>query len=174
MENRRGFVQGKLDIKMLILYILQRLPGPVDDNTLADLVLIDDGIVFFDYTECLTELQKAEHIEKQEDGWVITERGAFYGAEAEGSLPFVVRSRADKALAPVVERMRRNALLKAEWQPRESGGFDLFLSMAVEEGAMIELKLLVPTEEQAEKMAAKFRSDAEGIYSQLVESLLQS
>ena len=34
--GRLGFIHEKLDIKILILYILRRLPGTVDPETLAD------------------------------------------------------------------------------------------------------------------------------------------
>ena len=37
-------VQEKLDIKILILFILRRLPETVDSETLAELALSDGGV----------------------------------------------------------------------------------------------------------------------------------
>ena len=56
MDERFGFIHEKLDIKLLILFVLRRLPAPIDAESLADLVLIDGGIGYFDYKECLAEL----------------------------------------------------------------------------------------------------------------------
>lgn len=173
MENRLGFIHDKLDLKILILFILRRLPAPVDDNTLAELTLIDDAIVFFDYAECLADLQNTEHIRKTGAGWEITEKGARNGETTESSLPYVVRVRAEKKLAPVAERIRRNALIKTESTPRTAGGCDLCLSMSEGDGTVLELKLLVPDAAQAEKMSVNFRRKAEEVYGQLVEYLLK-
>ena len=49
--ERFGFIHDKLDIKILILFVLRRLPDYVQGDTLAELVLCDDGISYFDYTE---------------------------------------------------------------------------------------------------------------------------
>ena len=48
-----GFIHEKLDIKILILYILNHLPAAVDGQTLSDLVFCDNGIGYFDYSDCL-------------------------------------------------------------------------------------------------------------------------
>ena len=38
-----GFIHGKLDIKLLVLYLTSRLAGPVDFATLTDLAMCDEG-----------------------------------------------------------------------------------------------------------------------------------
>ena len=57
--DRFGFIHEKLDIKILILYILRRLPGVVDPETLLELCQCDGGIGYFDYSDCLSELVEA-------------------------------------------------------------------------------------------------------------------
>ena len=44
-----GFIHNKLDIKLLVLYLVSRLAGPVDFPTLTDLALCDDGVDYFQY-----------------------------------------------------------------------------------------------------------------------------
>ena len=68
MDERFGFIHEKLDIKLLILFVLRRLPAPIDAERLADLVLIDGGIGYFDYKECLAELVNTAQIAETEDG----------------------------------------------------------------------------------------------------------
>ena len=67
-----GFIHEKLDIKILILYILNHLPAAVDAQTLSDLVFCDNGIGYFDYSDCLAELVDTAH---------ITEEGGKYRIE---------------------------------------------------------------------------------------------
>ena len=51
-----GFIHGKLDIKLLVLYLTSRLAGPVDFATLTDLAMCDDGVDYFVYAEAVSEL----------------------------------------------------------------------------------------------------------------------
>ena len=44
---RFGFIHDKLDIKLLILYIMDRVAAPIDFATLTDLSMCDSGVDYF-------------------------------------------------------------------------------------------------------------------------------
>ena len=54
MEGYQNF-QEKLDIKILILFILRRLPDAVTRETLTDLALSEGNAGYFEYSECPPE-----------------------------------------------------------------------------------------------------------------------
>ena len=168
--DQLGFIHEKLDIKILILYVLRRLPLPVDQQTLLELCQCDGGIGYFDWTDCLGELMKSEHIRLTEEGYQITERGARNADETEKSLPWSVRSKADKLIAPVEERLRRLASITARHKVDETG-CTVELAVSDGQGEMIHLQLLVAGEEQATEIEKRFRRDAEGYYQKIVELL---
>ena len=71
-----GFIHGELDTKLLILFILRRLPRPVDGDTLTELCFCDTGVSWFEYSQCLADLVDTGHIDKLENGrYMITEKG---------------------------------------------------------------------------------------------------
>ena len=87
-----AFIQDKLEIKFLILYIAARLTEPVDGAALQDMTMCDDGIDYFDYAECLNDLVRTEHLRVTEDGrYVITDKGRKNSGICESSLPLSVR-----------------------------------------------------------------------------------
>ena len=94
----RGFIQDKLEIKFLILYLAARVIEPVPFDTLLDLTLCDDAVDYFDFSECLADLVKTEHLTLDEESglYAITEKGRRNSEICETSLPYSVRLRCDK------------------------------------------------------------------------------
>ena len=170
--DQHGFIHEKLDIKILILYVLRRLPAPVDPETLLEICQCDGGIGYFDYSDCLSELLQSEHMTETEDGFRITEKGARNADAVESSLPYSVRAKANKRIAPVEERMRRMAMITARHTLDEKGCM-VELAVADGKGDMMHLHLLCAGEDQARQMEKRFRKDAEGYYQKIVELLSQ-
>ncbi len=168
--DRFGFIHEKLDIKILILFILRRLPGVVDPETLGELCQCDDGIGYFDYSDCLSELIDTGHISESEEGYEITEKGMRNADAVESSLPYSVRSKALRLIAPVEERMRRAAMIKAAHEVNKEGCF-VTLAMSDGVGEIINLRFLCADETQAKLIEKNFRRNAEGYYHKIAELL---
>ena len=166
--ERHGFIHEKLDIKILILFILRRLPGEVDPHTLAELCQCDEGIGYFDYSDCLAELVETNHISESADGYTITEKGARNADAVESSLPYSVRSKALKLLAPIEERMRRAAMITAKHSMSEDGCF-VQLALSDGKGEIMNLRFLCADENQAKSIEKNFRRDAENYYLKITE-----
>ena len=49
----RGFIRNPLDVRLLILYILDHLILPVTMAELTDLALCDDGVDYFQFATAL-------------------------------------------------------------------------------------------------------------------------
>ena len=104
----RGFIHDKLEIKFLILYIAARVIEPIPFDTVLDLTMCDDGVDYFDFSECLNDLVKTEHLTLSEDGlYSITDKGLRNSQICESSLPYSVRLRCDKNLVACNRRLRR-------------------------------------------------------------------
>ena len=170
MEERRGFIHDKLEIKLLILYVLRRLPAEIDAERLADLVLIDGGIDYFEYKECLAELVQTAQIEEGEVGIRVTAKGSRNGEILESGLPYSVRSKAEKALAPVAEEMRRSEMILANHETGENG-VTVYLAVSDGVGSIFDLKILAADEAQAKRIERNFKRNAEAYYNRFITEL---
>jgi len=171
---RQGFIHDSLDTKILILFILGRLDAPVDLDTLADLTLLDEGITYFDVSECVTDLIRTEHITETEGLLSITEKGKRNGRVTESSIPYSVRERARHKTTALSRIQRRNARIGAEWKPIKAGGFEVKLTLSDGLGEILSIDLYAATEAQANTMTQSFQKNAEQLYGQIIETLIQN
>lgn len=72
----RGFIRNPLEVRLLILYILDLLISPVTMAELTDLALCDEGVDYFQFATALGALTENGHVAESEDGLLsITEKG---------------------------------------------------------------------------------------------------
>ena len=172
--ERFGFIQDKLDIKILILFVLGQLENGVALERLCELAICDDGVGYFDFLECITELGESAHLEERDELIYITEKGRRNGKATENSLAYTVRRQVEQNVLLENEKSRRKAMLIADVIPRESGGFDLCCSLSDGLGVILDLKLYAATEMDAEKMAKTFTAQAELVHGKIVAALMEA
>ncbi len=168
-----GFIRDELDIKILILYILERLPRPVEPVTLSDLALFDGGFTWFDYTDCLGELIKTGHVEEKNGKYAITDKGRRNVDTVSSSLPYTVRAKAERLTAPVAAAMRRASMIETDIEKGARGGKSVSMRLSDGVGEVISMRLAVPDEEQAKAIEKRFRADAEELYNAILQLLLE-
>lgn len=169
-----GFIHDKLEIKFLILYIAARVIEPVPFDTVLDLTMCDDGIDYFDFSECLRDLVKTEHLTLSESGlYAITEKGMRNSQICESSLPYSVRLRCDKTIGECNRKLRRKSQVRTSCEKRPNGTFTVRLSLNDDMGSLIDLKLMVVREDMARLLADRFREAPERIYGKMMNLLLE-
>lgn len=171
--DRLGFIHGKLDIKVLILFVLRRLPGVVEQDQLREFVMSDGGVDYFDFTDCLSELVTGGSVEETDGGYRVTEKGIEAADAVQSSLPYSVRAKAERLLAPLQEKMRRDASIVTRHTLSEEGCV-VTLGMGDGQGELISLSLVCAGEEQAALMEKNFRRDAENYYQRIVAMLCET
>ena len=141
-----GFIHDKLELKILILYILNRLPERISLPALADLTLCDPGITYFDFAECLAELVETGQVTETNGMYAITETGSENGKIAETTVPYSVRMKAGAQVDKVANAMRRNAMIDASHSPKESGGVMVHLALRDGLGDILSTDILLGCE----------------------------
>ena len=172
----KGFIQDKLEIKFLILYLAARVIEPVPFDTMLDLTLCDDAIDYFDFSDCLTELGGREKLTVDEKSgfYSIAEKGRRNSEIGETSLPYSIRLRCDKNLTRCNRALRRKNQVKSATELRPNGTYTAALSHDDDMGNIMHLKLMVPREDMGKLLAARFRRAPEKLYSQIIDLLLNA
>ena len=168
---RIGFIQSDLDLKLLVLYIMDRAAAPITFNQLLDLALCDAGVDYFSLTQAVSHLVETEHLSQNDELYSITEKGRRNCQICAETLPFSVRRRCDENLISVNEQLRRAAQIRGELLPREDGTFTVRLALDDDAGNLFTLELLTPSQEQGNQLIDRFKSGPESMYSTLVNTL---
>lgn len=168
----RGFIRDKLQLKLLILYILDHLIEPVDHAQLLDLALCDEGVDYFSFSEALAELTESGHVVLIENLYTISAKGREHCQAGESAVPTSVRMKCDRNTGAVNAMLRRNSQIHTEVLPREDGEFDVQLSLSDDGGTVISMELASSSQEQALRVTRNFRKHAEEIYNAILTALL--
>jgi len=167
-----GFITDKLEIKFLILYITARLVGPAPFEVLQELSMCDSGVDYFDFSECLADLVRTEHLTLDKNGlYLITEKGRRNSAICESSLPYSVRMQAEKEIVFHNERLKRQNLVGAKVEQRGENRYIVTLSLSDELDHLMKLELLVTRPELATQLQKRFKDKAETLYSEILAVL---
>lgn len=168
--DQYGFIYESLDLKILILFILRRLPGEIEAERLLTLCQTDDAVSYFDFTVCLEELQESGQVALEDGFCRITDRGRYNAETVESSLPFSVRQRAERATEEEAYRISRGRNIRAAHTVSE-GVVKVELSLGDGIGEIMNMKFLCADEKQAKDIEKKFRRNAEETYQRIMKIL---
>lgn len=173
MENRFGFIQNELDLKVLILYLLRHISLPVPKDDLLEVTLAcDEGIGYFEFAECLSDLVRTQHIAEKEECYTVTAKGKANGEAAESSLPYSVRIRATAEAAALSQILSRDSMITTSHEMRQRGGFTVKLALSDGVGSVISMDVLCGDDSEAKTIEDNFRKNAEKLYGRIIELLL--
>ena len=166
-----GFIQDELDLKLLVLYIMDRAAGPITFLQLFELALCDAGVDYFSLTQAVDHMVATGQLTKEEDRYAITDKGRRNSQICQNSLPRSVRRHCDDNLIQVNAALRRESQVRARIMDREDGTATLCLSLEDDSSPLLHLALLSPGREQAERWAEAFQSDPSALYMNVIKLL---
>ena len=171
--ERRGYLHDILDVKVLILYIMVRVETPVTPQTIYELCYQDDSLSYFDVQESIPQMVKTGHLEQlPNDRYVITEKGRAAEEITADSVAFTVRERARVAEERYNKNLKREQFLRSEITRKEDGEYLVRMELDDLRGSLMDLTLTAPSLQQARRLEAGYRKNAELVYQAVMIGLL--
>jgi len=172
IENFR-YIHEKLDIKILILFIMRRLPEPASIEELTELTMSDEGVGYFDFMECVAELVKTEHLQFKEEKYSVTAKGERNGELTEENLPYSVRNNIENIVFKHRSKVLRDAMIKTLHFQKPDGDYKVSLQLLDGVGEVLSMEMLAVSKKHAVALEKGFRKRAERIYNMLIEFILK-
>lgn len=170
--GEHGFIRDMLDVKVLILYVMDHAEKPMDVQRIYELCFQDDRLTYFDVCEAVPQLAASGHLTELDGGlYEITEKGRENVAITGDSVAYTVRESAKAAVEDFNREIQRSGRVRTEVLERE-GVFSALMELTDHQGKLMSMELTAPSKKQARKLAAAFHECAEQIYSAVMEDLL--
>ena len=171
--QRLGFIHDMLDVKVLILFVMNRVSYPVSVGEIYELCYQDDCLSYFDVCTAIPEMVKSGHLKEEEgERYVVTDKGRADGSLTEDSIAFTVKQRAENAVAKFNRQIRRSSFVKTQIIPRDTGDFSVIMALDDEMGNLMTLELVAPDQRQAVRLGKLFEKKAEMVYNLTLAELL--
>ena len=169
MVIRLGKISGELELKTFLLFALREFGGEAPSELLDDLAS-DYVESWFDYVVARSELMDRGLIGLQEERWRLTPLGESTLAQVESSLPPATRRHLAEDARRCAARWRRERYIFTAAEP-EGSGVRVSLLLEGDEGTLLDLNLLLPSQELADRAMERFRLSAEKMYNDISETL---
>ena len=170
MEHH-GFIKDMLDVKILILYVMDRVIYPVDTQKLYELCLQDDKLSYFDVMQAVPQMVETGHLTPCEGGYRITDKGRQTASITKDSLAYPVMQRASRAVERFNREVRRDSCIRTEVLEQPNGDALAVMHLDDEYGALMTIEYTCPSARQATFLTEAFRGRADRIYQAVTELL---
>ena len=171
--QRLGFIHDMMDVKVLILFVMNRVNYPVNTQEVYELCYQDDCLSYFDVCTAIPEMVASGHLTAlEEERYEITAKGRETCGLTEDSIAFTVKQRAENAVARFNRQIRRSSFVKTQVVSRDNGECSVVMSLDDEMGNLMTLELQAPDSRQATRLARLFERKAENVYNLIMTELL--
>ncbi len=170
-----GGLNDVSDVKILVLYILNYAGKALSRENLMLIALEAGSVQYFDLVQAIDELLLTGPVDivgkDNPDMLRITEMGRQTLAMFEKNLPYTVRRKNQSALLKMLSDIKRKQSVKSNITKKE-GGFEVVCTLLDGDDTLLEYKLLVPTQIQAQMIASQFEKQPTEKYKSILELLI--
>ncbi len=171
MKKRREIPQihESGTVKVIILYLLRELNRSLDFRTLTEIIMWDGQVNYFTFADCLEDLSRKGAVnkagEKGKELYSITPFGEGILENVSDLLLESMKSQLMRSATRLLAFNSTGKAVKAAVEPAADGeGCHLVCAVEDHQHRLLEVKLFMDTEEEAELFAKRFDQQAEHIY----------
>ncbi len=163
--------------KVLLLYILNKLDKPIDNDNLLKLTLSVKEMNYFYFQQFLLDLLENNYIigytEDDETMYKITDLGKETLSLTEDILPGIIKLQIDNFLNEEVDEAQYKDHAISEFTPKNEHEFIVNCKLVKNNVPIFEIKLQANSSKEAKHMAEKWENNYNDIYP-IIKDILSS
>ena len=172
-ENSSELAENKL----LMLYVLKSIKEPISNTQLTEIILENNFINYFTFQQYLAELEESNFVNYQESNdkklLMLTEKGdnvlSLFKDRISPTKIYII----DEYIKEKIGSIKRELTIHADYTLGNSDDVFIVDLKAIEDQALLmELKLSVPTKNQATSICSRWKENPSEIYTNIINILV--
>ena len=162
--------------KVLILYLLNKLPDGIKSDNLYKIVSSANNINYFYFQELLTDLIDTNLVgsfTKEEDTFIkITSEGQNALLLTKELLPGILKLRADNVFKQEVSIIAEESSIVTEYIPKDEKNYTVKCKIIEKNEILFEVSTYAGSRERAKQISDNWKNNANTLYPKIINLLL--
>lgn len=162
--------------KLIVLYMLDKVDFPLTTSQISEFILDKGYTSYFRLQETLSELTDSDLLRVETTHnrtlYHLTENGAETIHFFSNKISPAIRQEIDDFLKEKQYDLKEEVAIKSDYYLNTNHEFEVRCQIMENGYNLIDLRLTVPTEKEAEAIAAKWSLKSQDIYTSLLTDLL--
>lgn len=162
--------------KLLLLYIFDKIKLPISNIQITQIVLENNFINYFTLHQYISELISSNFLEyvgeASKHRLVITDRGSKVLTMFKERLPKNKIEVIDGYLQKHLEKIKKEITVTADYTIENNNSFIVNLKATENNISLIDLKLNVPTINQARAICSKWKENSAQLYNDIISLVI--
>ncbi|WP_066715389.1 DUF4364 family protein [Clostridium sp. Marseille-P299] len=162
--------------KLIVLYILDKVDFPLTNGQLTNFILEKEYTNYFNIQQTINELVDDQYISSEtirnSSLYQITDSGRETLSFFSNTISSVIREEIEEYLKIHKYSLREEVSSLADYYEAKKDEYIAHLRVMERDSAIIDLKLSVPTEKEANLICSNWKNKSSDIYAYVISSLL--
>lgn len=171
-ENSSELAENKL----LMLYVLKAIKKPISNTQLTEIILENNFINYFTFQQYLSELEESKFVEYHDVNdkklLILTEKGDNVLSLFKERISPLKISIINEYIKEKIESIKKELTIHADYTIGANDSFIVDLKAIEDDALLMELKLSVPSKNQATSICNKWKENPSEIYTNVIKLLI--
>ena len=168
--------EGLAENKVLILYLLNKLPDGIKNDNLYKIVSSANNMNYFYFQELLTDLIESNFVgsfAKEEDTFVkITSNGQNALTLTKSLLPGILKLKADTVFKDELSNIAEQSSIITEYVPKDEKNYTVKCKIVEKNEIIFEVSTFAGSRDRAKQICDNWKNNAHTIYPKIIDILL--
>lgn len=164
--------------KLIIMYMLSKVDFPLTNAQISGFILEKGYTTYFKLQQAISELCESELIREENTHnrtlYHLTEDGAESIHYFKNKISKPIQDDIDQFLREKKYDLKNETAVKGDYYKNTAGEFSVRCQVMEQQEPLIDLTLSVPSEGEAQKIAANWQKKNQDIYAWIMAELLES
>ena len=162
--------------KLLMLYILKSIKDPISNTQLTEIILENNFMNYFTFQQYLSELESSNFVEYHNN----LDKKVLYLTEKGDNVLSLFKDRLSPDKVSLIDNyikekwtiIKKELNIQSDYTLAANDSFLVDLKAIENESLLMELKLTVPSKEQATAICSKWKDNPSDIYTNVINLLI--